>query len=205
MRKLASLAFVLFGIASILPASAPPARADAASDKAEMAKIDSNVKAALGNLYKSVPGTKELAKNAKGTLVFPAIYKAGFIVGGQYGKGALRVGGKSIAYYNTAGASFGFLAGGEKRSMAVMFQTQEALQHFRASAGWDVGGDASVTLVEVGANGAIQATTLNKPILVFIYGNTGLMGDVSLKGTKITKLDLQPASTATGSSAPKSK
>ena len=201
MRRLSLVSVILSGVALALPSLAPAARADAASDQAEAAKIDRNVKSALAGLYKTVPGSKELAANAKGTLVFPAVYKAGFIVGGQYGKGALRVRGKSVAYYNTAGASFGLLAGAQKRSMVAMFQTKEALEHFRASDGWDVGGDASVTLVDLGATGSINAATKNKPILVFVYGNEGLMADASLKGTKVTKLDL-PASTATGSSTP---
>jgi lipid-binding SYLF domain-containing protein len=205
MRTLSSVAAaVLVGLICLGPGLASPARADAASDRAEMANIDHGVNQALGKLYKTVPGAKEVARHAKGTLVFPAIYKAGFVIGGQYGKGALRIRGKSVAYYNTLGAAFGLLAGGEKRSIVVMFQTKEALQRFRQSDGWDVGADASVTLVEIGANGAIDAATLNKPILVFIFGNTGLMANLSLKGTKISRLDLPAgASAASGSSAPK--
>jgi len=203
-RGWSSVAAVLIGVLCLGPGFALQARADAASDKAEMKQIDSSVNQALSSLYKTVPGSKDLAKNAKGTLVFPAVYKAGFIIGGQFGKGALRIRGKSAAYYNTAGASFGLLAGGEKRSVVIMFQTAEALQRFRTSDGWDVGGDASVTLVEVGANGSINAATLNKPILAFIFGNTGLMANLSLKGTKVTRLDLPAGSAAaSGTSAPK--
>jgi lipid-binding SYLF domain-containing protein len=173
-----------------------------ADDASERAEIDRDVTAALTRLHQTVPGSQAVEKQAQGVLVFPAIYKAGFVVGGEFGKGALRVKGKSVGYYSTAGASFGFLAGAEKRSMALMFMTPDALQHFRASSGWDVGGDASVTLVELGANGAVDASRLNKPVVAFIYGNTGLMGNLSLEGTKVSKLDLPPA-TASGSSAPK--
>jgi lipid-binding SYLF domain-containing protein len=203
MRMLTSIAAALIGILCLGPGLASTARGDTASDKAEMAKIDGGVNHALGSLYKTVPGSKELAKKAKGTLVFPAIYKAGFVIGGQYGKGALRIRGRSVAYYNTVGAAFGLLAGAEKRSLVVMFQTDEALQRFRQSDGWDVGGDASVTLVEVGANGALNAATLNKPILAFIYGNSGLMANLSLKGTKVSKLELPAGGTSSGTSAPK--
>jgi lipid-binding SYLF domain-containing protein len=179
-------------------------RSAIADDATERAEINQNVNEALAVLYKSVPGSRDIANKARGVLVFPAIYKAGFMIGGEYGKGALRVRGKSVGYYNTAGASFGFQAGADKRSMALMFMTSEALQRFQSSSGWDIGGDASVTLVEVGANGAIDASRINKPIVAFIYGNAGLMAGVSLKGTKVSKLDLAPA-TASGSSAPKSK
>ena len=179
-------------------------RSAIADDATERAEINQNVNEALAVLYKSVPGSRDIANTARGVLVFPAIYKAGFMIGGEYGKGALRVRGKSVGYYNTAGASFGFQAGADRRSMALMFMTSEALQRFQSSSGWDIGGDASVTLVEVGANGAIDASRINKPIVAFIYGNAGLMAGVSLKGTKVSKLDLAPA-TASGSSAPKSK
>jgi len=202
MRRPLLTALVLIGIACLAPGFASVARADDAA--AERATIDANVKEALAVLYKKVPGSRDVAKQAAGILVFPAIYKAGFIVGGQYGKGALRVRGRSVAYYNTAGAAFGFLAGAEKRSMALMFMTKDALQRFEASSGWDVGADASVTLVEVGANGSINAAQLNKPIVAFVFGEAGLMGNLSLQGTKVSKLDLPPA-TAWGSSTQKKK
>jgi lipid-binding SYLF domain-containing protein len=192
-------AVLLIGLTGLVQVSPQPARADPASERSE---INRSVNEALANLYKTVPGSREMQKKAAGVLVFPSIYKAGFVVGGQYGKGALRVRGKSVGYYSTAGASFGFQAGAEKRSMALMFMTSEALQQFRRSSGWDVGGDASVTLVEVGANGAVDASRLNKPVVAFIYGNSGLMADVSLKGTKVSKLDL-PAASASGTSVPK--
>jgi lipid-binding SYLF domain-containing protein len=179
-------------------------RSAIADDATERAEINQNVNEALAVLYKTVPGSRDIANKARGVLVFPAIYKAGFMIGGEYGKGALRVKGKSVGYYNTAGASFGFQAGADKRSMALMFMTSEALQRFQRSSGWDIGGDASVTLVEVGANGTIDASRINKPIVAFIYGNAGLMAGVSLKGTKVSKLDLS-SPTASGSSAPKSK
>jgi lipid-binding SYLF domain-containing protein len=173
-----------------------------ADPAAERAEINRSVSEALTRLYKTVPGSQAVAKQAKGVLVFPAIYKAGFVVGGEYGKGALRVNGKSVGYYSTAGASFGFLAGAEKRSMALMFMTPDALQRFQHSDGWDVGGDASVTLVELGANGAVDVKQLNKPIVAFLFGNTGLMANLSLSGTKVSKLDLS-AAPASGTSVKK--
>ena len=44
-------------------------------------------------------------------LVFPNVLKAGVGVGGEYGEGALLVGGKTGAYYNIAAASIGFQLG----------------------------------------------------------------------------------------------
>jgi len=190
MRRLVQTAFAFLGIACLVPGLATVARADAGADRAE---IERETDAALGRLYASVKGSEDVAKQAAGILVFPEIFKVGFIVGGHRGDGALRVGGKSVAYYKTTGVSFGLQAGAEKHSMALMFMTQEALQRFRDSSGWDVGADASVTVVDVGASGGVDASRINKPVQAFVYGPTGLMGSLSLEGTKISKSDLQPA------------
>jgi lipid-binding SYLF domain-containing protein len=173
-----------------------------ADDVAEAAEIDSNVDAALANLHETVPGSQQIEKQAYGVLIFPEVYRAGIGIGGEYGKGALRVQGKSIGYYSTGGASIGVQLGAEKRSMAFMFMTTRALEDFEHSSGWDVGGDASVSLVDIGANGAVDASRLNSAVVAFIFGNSGLMADLSLKGTKVSKLDLPP-SAAAGSSTPK--
>jgi lipid-binding SYLF domain-containing protein len=123
------------------------------------AEIDRDVREALGILYEKVPGSKGVEQRASGVLVFPSIFKAGFIVGAEFGKGALQVRGKSVGYYSSAAGSVGLQAGAERHAVAVMFMTPEALQHFEASSGWDIGADASVTLVNVGASGSIDAST----------------------------------------------
>ena len=69
------------------------------------AEIDRDVSAALNDLYAGEPAAKELGDKSKAVLVFPDVLKAGLIVGGQYGEGALRMGGKTVGYYNTVAAS----------------------------------------------------------------------------------------------------
>ena len=190
MSKLARFAIALSVIAIF--GSAPVMRA-VADDTSDRAKIDSDVKAAVAELYKTVGGSKELAAKSKGMLVFPSVVKAGFGVGAQYGKGALLIKRRPVAYYSTAAASFGFQAGAQARSLVFMFMTDEALRKFQNSQGWDVGGDATVTAVKTGANGALDFSTVNQPVVAIAYGNSGLMADLSLKGTKVSKLDLSPA------------
>jgi lipid-binding SYLF domain-containing protein len=196
--RLFPTAVVLMSMACLigLPSAA---LADAAAERTE---IDGKVDTALAKLHESVPGSQQVEKQAYGVLVFPDVFRAGIGIGGEYGKGALRVQGKSVAYYSTGGASIGLQLGAETRSMVFMFMTTEALQNFQHSSGWDVGGDASVALVDVGASGAVDASRLGKPVLAFVFGNLGLMGSLSLEGTKVSKLDLTP-DTASGSTAPK--
>lgn len=196
MIKLARIAITLSVIAIFGGAPFARAFADDASDRA---KIDSDVKAAVAELYKTVGGSKELAAKSKGMLVFPSVVKAGFGVGAQYGKGALLIKQRPVAYYSTAAASFGFQAGAQARSLVFMFMTDEALRKFQNSNGWDVGGDATVTAVKTGANGALDFSTVNQPVVAIAYANSGLMADLSLKGTKVSKLDLSPGE-ASGSS-----
>jgi len=122
--------------------------------------------------------------------VFPSVLQAGFVVGGQYGEGALRVGGESVGYYSTVSGSFGFQAGAQSKAVIFLFMTQDALDHFRSLDGWSAGADASVALVKVGANGEIDTNTAIAPVQVIVLTNAGLMGDVSISGTKVSRLHI---------------
>jgi lipid-binding SYLF domain-containing protein len=152
-------------------------------------EIDVSVDVALEQFKKDVKGGEEFLKSAKGVLVLPDVVKAGFVVGGTYGEGALRIDGKTVDYYNTAAASWGFLAGAQSVRVIIVFMQEDALKKFRESKGWEAGVDGSVTLVNVGAAGAIDTTNIKDPIVGFVFGNKGLMADLSLTGTKYTKIE----------------
>ena len=156
--------------------------------KSEAIEIDTSVDVALEQFKADIKGGDEFLQSAKGVLVFPKVIKAGFIVGGSYGEGALRIGGKTVDYYNTVAASFGFLAGAQSVRVIIVFMQEEALKKFRESKGWEAGVDGSVTLVNVGAAGTIDTTTIKDPIVGFVFGNKGLMADLSLAGSKYTKI-----------------
>ncbi|KMZ11924.1 putative lipoprotein [Candidatus Burkholderia humilis] len=156
----------------------------------EARSIDADVDSTIQRLYASVPGSRELVAKSRGVLVFPSVIQAGFIVGAQYGKGLLRVGGGTVGYYSTTSGSFGLQAGAQSKALIFLFMTQDVLDKFRNSDGWSAGADASVALVKMGANGAVDTTTATKPVEVFVLTNAGLMADVSLQGTKVNKLKL---------------
>lgn len=161
--------------------------ADAASKRRS---IDASVDAALAKLYGQARGSRELVAKARGVLVFPSVVSAGFGVGGSYGQGALRSAGATAGYYSTAAASVGLLAGADAKSVFVLFMTQDSLDKFRASQGWTAGADASVTLVKVGADAGVDTQTVQQPIIGFVLNNAGLMANLSIDGTKVTRLDL---------------
>jgi lipid-binding SYLF domain-containing protein len=152
-------------------------------------EINASVNACLDRFYKQVKGGKELAGKAKGVLVLPGVVKAGLIVGGEYGEGALRVGGKTVSYYNLAAGSVGFQIGGEAKDIIMMFMTDAALKQFQASKGWEVGVDGNVALVNIGGGERVDFTKMNDPIIAFVFDVKGLMADISLKGAKLTKVE----------------
>ncbi|KVQ12356.1 YSC84-related protein [Burkholderia ubonensis] len=168
------------------PDKSPPAAASASKRES----IDASVNATLSRLYSTVPGSRELVAKSRGILVFPNVLQAGLIVGGQSGNGALRVGGSTIGYYNTSSLSVGLQAGAQSKAIVFLFMTQDALDSFRKTDGWSAGADASVAVVKVGANGAVDTNTATAPVQVLVLTNAGLMGDLSVNGTKVTKLNL---------------
>lgn len=152
-------------------------------------EIDASVDVAIQRFYAQVKGANEFVKASKGMLVLPNVVKGAFIIGGEYGEGALRVGGKSVDYYNTVSGSIGLQIGGEAKDIILLFMTDEALKQFRASEGWEAGVDGNIALVNVGAGGRADTTTLKEPIVGFVFDTKGLIADISLKGAKFTKLD----------------
>ena len=156
---------------------------------ATAAELDRDVDSALMKLYEKTPAAKELAKVAKGILVFPDIVKAGLIVGGQYGEGALRVDGKTVGYYNSVAASYGLQAGAQSFGYALFFITDKALDYLKKSEGWEIGTGPSLVIVDEGVAGSLTTTTAKSDIYAFFFDQKGLMAGIGIQGSKITKLD----------------
>ncbi|MBE0631915.1 MAG: hypothetical protein IH603_20350 [Burkholderia vietnamiensis] len=184
-------AALIVGSLALTGCTTTPDKPDnAATNASKRQAIDASVDATLSRLYSTVKGSRELVAKSRGVLVFPDVIQAGFIVGGQTGNGALRVGGATVGYYNTSSLSVGLQAGAQSKSVVFLFMTRQALDEFRGSDGWAAGAGASVALVKMGANGAIDTTTATAPVQVVVLTNAGLMGDVSINGTKVTKLKI---------------
>jgi len=175
-RNLAGL--FLLGL-MMLPA---PAHAKSAHE------IDASVDAAMERFQREVFGAKNIVSQAKGVLVFPKVVKGGIGIGGEYGTGSLRIGGKTVGYYNTISGSVGFQLGAQVKSIYMFFMEDQALKNFQASEGWKAGVDGSVALVAVGANGSIDTTKTNQPILAFVLGQKGLMYNLTLEGSKFNRI-----------------
>ena len=156
------------------------------ADSAE--EIDRNVESALELLYEKSPSAKAMGEEAEGILVFPSIVKGGFIVGGQFGEGALLKNGETIGYYNTVQVSYGLQLGLQKYGYALFFMSESALNWIDKSNGWEIGVGPTIVVIDVGAAGAATTTTSKAEIYAFFFGQKGLMAGLGLQGTKITKI-----------------
>jgi lipid-binding SYLF domain-containing protein len=151
-------------------------------------EIDIKVDDALQRFEKEVGGGRSFLNKAEGLLVFPSVVKAGLVVGGEYGEGALRIGGKTADYYATAAGSFGLQLGVQAKTVILVFLDKKVLEDFRDSDGWEVGVDGSVALIELGTGGSVDTTNIKDPVVGFVFGNKGLMFNLTLEGSKFTKL-----------------
>lgn len=152
-------------------------------------KLDKEVTDGLTKLLAASDAANALSKTAKGILLFPSVKKGGFLIGGQYGEGALRVGGATQGYYKTTAASFGLQAGGQKFGYAMFLMNDKALEYLKNSDGWEVGVGPSIVVVDEGAARSLTTSSAREDIYVFFFGQKGLMGGLGIQGSKISKFD----------------
>jgi len=177
-RVRAPLALALLALA----ATAPPAHARSA------AELDRQSAAALQSLTRSNDAARSLARDARAILVFPTIVKGGFLFGGAFGEGALRVGDRSEGYYRTVSASYGLQAGVQSYGYALFFMNDSALDYFRKTEGWEIGVGPTLTIVDEGVAGALTTTTARSDIYAFFFDQQGLMAGIGLQGTKVFRI-----------------
>ncbi len=150
--------------------------------------INNEATQTLRELYGLNPKYKQAAEDSVGMLIFPSVTKAGLGVAGEYGEGVLHVHGKNTGYFKIVSASIGLTAGVVNRREVILFMTQDSLDQFLNKQEWKIGVDAGIALVYQGASGEYDFDKGDKPIIGFIFSETGLMGDLSLEGSRITRI-----------------
>jgi len=175
---LVALALTVTPSMSIRPAQASSA-----------AEINRDANTVLATLYEKHPDAKKLAAKAKAILVFPTIYKAGFMFGAQYGEGVLRRGNKSVGYYNTLAASYGWQAGAQAFGYALFFMNDSALSYLDKSEGFEVGLGPSIVVLDEGMGKSMTSSTVTQDIYAIIFDQKGLMAGAGIQGSKISKID----------------
>ena len=184
-RLIGSIFFSLVGL-GLLGIGVMVYPRDAGAASAHEINIGAN--ATIRRFKKEIVGGAEFLQRAKGVLIFPKVYKGGIVIGGEYGEGVLRIGGKNAGYYNTAAASIGFQLGAQSKSLVIVFLTQPALNAFRNSEGWKVGVDGSVAILKWGVGEDINTLDITDPVVGFVFDNKGLMYNLTLEGAKFTKI-----------------
>jgi lipid-binding SYLF domain-containing protein len=189
MKVISALVAGTLGVAILLATLPRVASAESmVPGRTTAAELSSGAQKSLQQLYAKIPAAKAIGKEAYAVLVFPSITKAGLGIGGQYGEGALLKGGKAVAYYNTAGASYGLQAGAQTYGYAMFFMNEAALKDLDKAEGFEVGVGPSVVVLDEGKARNITSTTMNDDIYAFIFGQKGLMAGLGIQGNKITKI-----------------
>ena len=188
-RSMGLASVIALGSIALVACTTTPVTSQSSVSTAR-SSMESQVDATLSRLYNTVPGSREMAQRSAGVLVFPAVVGGSFVVGAEHGRGALRVGGRTVDYYSTTSGSIGFQAGGQSKSVIYIFNSTDALNKFRNSKGWSAGVDGTVAIGTVGANGSVDTNTVQQPVVSFVLTNVGLEAGVSVQGSKVTKISL---------------
>jgi len=151
-------------------------------------EIDARVNASLDRFVNEVNGAQEFLNAAKGVLILPKVIEGGLVAGAEYGEGALRIGGKTVGYYNIIAGSFGYQIGGQEKDIILVFMNDKVLKKFRNSKNWKAGVDAKITVVKVGADESLNTMKFKQPVVGFVFSQKGLMAGATIEGSKFTKL-----------------
>jgi lipid-binding SYLF domain-containing protein len=152
------------------------------------AKIDARVDATLNQMYSRYPNTRTLANKATGMLVMPLVTEAGFVFGGAYGRGALRINAVTVDYYSTVKGNAGLQIGAQQYAHVLFFMTEDALAGFRRSTGWAAGADVEYVIKDEGNALSADTNTLTSPILAVVFGQAGLRVGATLEGSKYPRI-----------------
>ncbi|MGO4914839.1 YSC84-related protein [Pseudogemmobacter sp. W21_MBD1_M6] len=152
------------------------------------ATIDARVSATLNEMYNRYPGTRDLRSKSVGMLVMPLVTKAGFGIGGAYGRGALQINDVTVDYYSTTQATIGFQIGAQQYAHVLFFMTNQALGDFRRSSGWAAGADMEYAINDQGGNISAETTTALAPVIAVVFGQAGLIVGATLEGTKYNRI-----------------
>src|SRR5665213_1079221 len=178
-----SLMATLAGLAITAPFGLAPLAAHASAQS-----LSADGRRALDRLYASDPDARRVGAHAHAILVFPSIIKGALVFGGETGNGVLLVRGRGERFYNISAASWGLQIGGKSFSYALFFMDDKALNYLRKSAGFSIGADPSIVIVDVGAGANVNTTTVGQDVYAFPFGAKGLLAGISIQGSKITPI-----------------
>ena len=153
-----------------------------------MNEIDAAIETSLTRFTTEIQGGESFLEGARGVLVIPRMWKAGVVLGFEFGEGALIVDDVKVQYYKALTTSLGIQLGVGSKDLIILFFDDTAMDNFIYSSGWEVGVDGAVALFTIGAAGDADTNTFKDPIVGLVFGQKGLIAGVSMEGTKFTKI-----------------
>lgn len=130
-----------------------------------------------------------LLSDARGIAVIPGVIKAGFFVGGSFGRGVMSVrteGGAFSApvFITLTAGSFGYQFGAQSTDVILVFKSPRSIDAIRRGK-FTLGADAAVAAGPVGRSAA-AATDIALKAEIYSYSRSrGLFAGVALQGAAI--------------------
>ncbi|EFK11704.1 conserved hypothetical protein [delta proteobacterium NaphS2] len=155
------------------------------------------------NVFKQSPAVQKFFETSYGYAVLPTIGKAGWVVGGSYGKGQVYRHGKVTGKTSVIEGSIGFQFGGKAFSEIIFFQNKQAYDKF-TSGSFEFGAEAQATAITAGAQAEAGTTGVGagasagpktgvqakakyvNGMAVFTHTKGGLMYEASISGQKFS-------------------
>jgi len=151
-------------------------------------EIESDANGALSQFYNEISGSKKYLENAKGYVVFPDVNEAGFMFGGRYGEGVLRVGDVSKSYHSITSASMGFQMGMQNYALVIVFTSDAALNKFINDDDWETDMDFNIAMAEWNSEEELDEVDFGSNMVGFVFDSTGMMGNFTMEGTRFERI-----------------
>jgi lipid-binding SYLF domain-containing protein len=162
----------------------------AEADTAGLVKVDDSVEVLEQTL--SIPESgipPALLRNAEGIAIIPGVIKAGFILGGRYGKGILVVRQEDGSWSNpvfitVAGGSVGWQIGVESIDIILVFKSSRSIEGIMKGK-FTLGADASVAAGPVGRQASASTDIMLKAEIYSYSRSRGLFAGLAVDGAGI--------------------
>ena len=135
---------------------------------------------AIQNFKLADPGLTRFFENSAGYVVLPSVGEGGLIIGGQHGDGLVYHKGKVVGKVTMTEISIGAQAGGGQFSEVIFFETNAALESFKASE-YKMSAAAKASVV---ASGVAANAKYEQGMAVFTLPKSGAMVAAAVGGQK---------------------
>jgi len=182
----------LMMLCSLLIFSWPALADDAADARDKVASAIEVMNEIMDSPDKGIP--RDLLRKSAGVAIFPAVVKAGFVLGGEYGRGVIlhhdvrHNRWSAPAFFSIAAGSIGWQIGAQSTDLVLLIRSERGLKAMLKNE-FKLGADVSVAAGPVGRK-AQAGTDIELKTEVWSYSRSrGLFAGLSLEGAKLNSLN----------------